>query len=162
MVQRKINIKDLKDFLEYCPETGNLFWKNKKTKPAGCLHKKVGYKVITISGKQYYQHRVIWAMNHGSWPKNTIDHINGNRLDNRISNLRDVPHFFNMLNQNNAAKTNKCGVIGVRKQRNKWRASIRINGRVTHLGIFEDLEDAKQAYLTAKEKRLSDVCHMTN
>ena len=77
--------------------------------------------------------------------KNSIDHINGNKLDDRISNLRNVTHQHNGFNQ-------KCKGYCYNKRTKKYQAYIRLNGKLKYLGLFENEQDAEKAYLNAKDK----------
>jgi len=146
----------LRDLLDYDPETGVLTWRHRPCgaknfnaryagKEAGCLLP-IGYRQLTIDNERFCAHRVAWAIHHGRWPENQIDHINGVRNDNRISNLRDVSHQENHRNQA-IPKSNKSGVIGVHwnKRLRKWRAQIKIGGQQKHLGCFNCVADAAAA-----------------
>ena len=86
----------------------------------------------------------------GSWPIGEIDHVNGDRGDNRIANLRDVDHKTNSQNERRARAINTSGFLGVSKQGNKWQASIRHGGKQLYLGLFAAKEEAHSAYLAAK------------
>jgi len=106
-----------------------------------------GYNIGGIHGKNYRAHRVIWAMVHGEWPDSQLDHINRDKADNRISNLRLASNT-----QNNANRTPLLGstskYLGVtwHKLRGKWQAGIVSRTKRTHLGLFEQEEDAALAY----------------
>src|SRR6185369_5842834 len=93
---------------------------------------------------------------HGEWPKHDIDHINGDIIDNRIANLRDVPRLLNMQNQRRAQAKNATGFLGVTqdKKRGTYHPKIRIPGEKNprHLGTFRTAEAAHEAYLEAKRK----------
>jgi hypothetical protein len=89
----------------------------------------------------------------GEMPKGQVDHINGDRADNRWENLRDVPKLLNALNQKRHS-TNKSGVTGVRfaAHTNKWMAYIGHDNRMHHLGVFDTLEEAAEARWEAEEQ----------
>ena len=111
-----------------------------------------GYKYyrIKINKKDYLLSRIVYKAHNNDWDitdnsmNNFIDHINNNSLDNRIENLRILTHQQNLWN------TNAKGYYW-NKQNNKWHAQIRINDKKKFLGLFENEEDAHQAYLNAKE-----------
>ena len=109
-----------------------------------------GHKTGRINDKFFYAHRIVWAMHTGSWPEAEIDHINGSPADNRIENLRDVPHKQNLRNQS-IRKNNTSGELGVRfyRPRKKWSASITVNGKTAHLGSYQTKEEATAARLAA-------------
>ena len=165
----------LKKFLTYDIETGNFTWnarsrKHFKTesafgtwntrfagKPAGYewtqKRARTSYLIIGIDGIQYRAHRLAWLYVHGKWPDNQIDHIDGNGLNNRLENLRDVTARENSINQK-TPRDNTSGVKGVywHKVGKKWVAQIMINGKVKYLGLFTTLAAAKAAREAADEK----------
>lgn len=111
-----------------------------------------GYSVISVDGVEYLAHRLAWLYVHGSWPIEDIDHINGVRTDNFISNLRDVSPTINMQNRRKCSRNNRCGVLGVcwHKATKKWRACIRFGGRQKSLGYFHTVADAYEARKAAE------------
>lgn len=161
----------LKEALDYNPDTGIFVWRARpinhfKTsrgfnifnavyahKAAGCIDKFHGYLQITIDGKLYPAHRLVWAYVHGEFPVNDIDHISHDRSDNRISNLREATRAQNTRNQT-MRKTNKSGFNGVSwaKTKGKYVAQIRTNGKAVHLGQFSDIKDAIAARQAANIK----------
>lgn len=147
----------LQELLSYDPETGVFAWKKRTGRCsagaiAGCQDDR-GYVVLSIDGKRYYAHRLAWLYSTGQFPSKNIDHINGEKFDNRIKNLRDVNTQTNLQNLKKAMVTNKStGILGVRKLRGKFLAQITIEGKETHLGTFNSVEDAHAVYLQAKRR----------
>jgi hypothetical protein len=136
----------------YDPQTGEIKWlKSRGRVKAGAVAGNVcpmyGYRIIGYEGHNYRAHRIAWLLVHGVWP-NIIDHINGDRLDNRLSNLRDGTHAENNMNQAKPKRANPY--LGVSAFRGKWRAVIQVSGKQKHLGVFNTPEDAAQAYIEAK------------
>ena len=119
---------------------------------AGTIHHATGYRRIRVNGKQYRAHRLIWFMVHGKFPVNMLDHINGNKLDNRISNLREATHQENMQNKTKARLDNKSGFLGVSLNKGRFRANIKLNGKLKYLGLFDTPKEAHEAYLKAKRE----------
>ena len=109
-----------------------------------------GYLDGAILGKGVLAHRVIWAMTHGRWPVG-VDHINGDRRDNRIANLREADQAENVKNLR-IRSDNKTGVAGVTKLRNGWSARIKSGNVQTYLGRFATLEDAIAAREAAQRR----------
>lgn len=118
---------------------------------AGCVNN-AGYRVIRIDKKLYLLHRLAWLFIHGSWPKYIIDHIDGNRLNNRLDNLRDLQKAQNHHNLKGPQKNSTTGFLGVtfNKHRKHFVAQIAINGRGIYIGSFATADAAHQAYLIAK------------
>lgn len=106
--------------------------------------------LVQLRGHKVLAHRIAWALQHGEWPQGEIDHINGDRQDNRIENLRDVPSFVNKQNLRSATKRNRLGILGVHARRGKFRAFISVDGAVRALGTFHSAIEAHAAYLAAK------------
>ena len=116
---------------------------------------KYGYLSAKIKNKTYYVHRLIWTLCNGDIPNGfDIDHINGCRSDNSMSNLRLVTRSENNRNLRVAKKNSKTKLLGAsfHKATGKYVAQINDNGKVKHLGLFESALDAHNAYLIAKRK----------
>lgn len=111
-----------------------------------------GYHSGTIMGRPYLAHRVAWALHHGYWPIEQIDHVNGIRDDNRIVNLREATSAQNAANRKIAA-VNTSGAKGVSliKKTRKWRVQIEKNGEKHHIGTFETFVEARAAYAGASK-----------
>ena len=109
------------------------------------------YRTITINNKPFLVHRIAYYMVHGNCP-DYIDHINNDKLDNRVENLRSVTSTQNQCNHL-LKKTNKSGVKGLSwaKTQNKWFACIRYKGKNRNLGYFEDKEMCKEFIQLARE-----------
>lgn len=156
-MESKITLEELKKQLHYCAETGD-FTRLHTTGRHGC-HKagvvagtKTGrYISIELDGRRYQAHRLAWLYVFGVWPKE-LDHINQNKRDNRICNLREVSRKENMQNVT-LHKHNTSGVKGVawHKQRNKWRAYIFVDYKQISLGVFDFFDDAVSARRTAEK-----------
>ena len=98
-------------------------------------------------GRQY-AHRLAWLFVHGRWPHGDIDHINGDKLDNRIGNLRECSRSENQRNHGLTTR-NRSGFKGVSQRRDRWIATIVVHGKQSYLGTFEAPEQAAIAYLDA-------------
>jgi hypothetical protein len=145
--------------LSYCPETGILTWRERVSKAVkqGDIAGNFSAKYVTIGyrGKIYKAHRLAWLLTHGEWPDGLIDHINGDKHDNRLHNLRVVDAAGNSQNVRKPNRRNKSGFIGVIFFQKKWRASITVDRKTRWLGDFATPEEAHEAYLTAKRKHHS-------
>lgn len=113
---------------------------------------KAGYLRTRILGKLYYNHHLVWFLHHGAWPL-ALDHINGDRADNRLENLRICNQRQNMHNARKHSN-NRTGVKGVgwRPDKQRYRARIVINGKETCLGHFLTLEEARSVVEAARTK----------
>ena len=113
-----------------------------------------GYIRLRVLGGSYAAHRLAWAWEGGAEPKGQIDHINGDRADNRIKNLRDVDVPTNRENQRNARADNSLGVQGVRRRpTGRYEARLWVEGRSIQLGTFLSAEAASAAYVAEKRNR---------
>jgi hypothetical protein len=132
-------------------------------KVAGSINKVKGYRNIRIGCAQYRAHRLVYAWHHGACSADLqIDHINGNRLDNRIENLRLATHAQN--NQNVSKRRNNTSDfkgVSLHQQSRKFRAQICINGRKKHLGIFATAQEAGHAYAQAAAQLHGDFTHQS-
>ena len=144
----------LHELFEY--RDGSLYWKVTRPhvyigKEAGCIGDR-GYSRIVINNKMYRTHRIIFLMHHGYLPTE-IDHIDGDKLNNKIENLRSATRSQNLLNKKISSK-NTSGVKGVSwsKDRNKWEVQMYVNGTKKFVGRFDDLEVAKAMAISFREK----------
>lgn len=112
-----------------------------------------GYKYGNFQGKPRFAHRIIWAHRYGEHPNGEIDHIDGDRANNAIDNLRCVSRTQNMRNMK-VSDRNKSGIVGVywSKGRQKWVANISLGRRTVYLGIFSDINDAARARQEAERR----------
>lgn len=155
---------ELKSYLHYNPETGIFTWA-KRTSKSVCIGEIAGntsfygYIEIRLLGKLYKAHRLAWLYVYGKLPSGDIDHINRIRNDNRIENIRDIPHSLNIINQK--LKTNNTsGIRGVSwdKSRNKWEVKLYINGKSKSLGRFDSLIDAKNKHTSVFNELYGHIC----
>jgi hypothetical protein len=145
----------LQQVLDYSPETGVF---TRRLKQPGVAQGKIsgsmtkdGYVVTSVDSKLYKCHRLAWLYMTGSWPQGQIDHINGNRSDNRFENLRDVTQTQNIQNQRKAQRHNKAtGILGIFKNGSGFAARISHNNTKIYLGTFKTTEEAEAAYIAAK------------
>jgi hypothetical protein len=145
----------LRTLLSYDPATGEFKWIGRLgTKAvigsvAGTVSPK-GYRVIFVKGQGYMAHRLAWLFITGSEPEDQIDHINGNRDDNRACNLRSVNNAVNCRNKAQPTRNNKSGIRGVHERNGKYVAAIGFEGRKMVLGNYRTAEHAGEAYALAK------------
>ena len=156
------------DFINYNPETGCMTWRKRDSnlfsskrsasvwnaryagKKVGTLSKN-GYCMASINNKSFYLHRVAFEIMTGRKP-HKVDHINGDRTDNKWSNLREVSDEQNARNMG-VQRHRGTGVMGVRMTRNgNFAAHIRLDGRQIHLGTFKTIEEAAEKRLEASRK----------
>ena len=151
MPGRKSELGDL----DYDRATGIFSWnKSVSNKPSGRVAGAVrpnGYICVSVGGRKWYAHRLAWFLVYGEEPQGQIDHINGDRADNRISNLRVVTCSENLENQRRPRSNNSSGFLGVVRKGNRWGARITKAGVVHSLGWFGSPEEARLAYLAAKK-----------
>ena len=150
------------DYLRQCfvydPDTGVLTWLLRKAyriqigDVAGSPTDR-GYLCVRLDGSNYKVHRIVWAMYAGLAAARPLDHVNGVKSDNRISNLREASSSENGRNTS-AYRNNTSGYKGVswHKRIGKWGSAIRLYGRVRHLGYFTEIEDAAAAYAAASKE----------
>lgn len=148
----------LHELLSYDPETGVFTRKIKVgNMPAGSIAggiRKDGYLQISVDYVRILTHRLAWLYVHGSFPAGDIDHIDGNRQNNAISNLRDVDRATNLQNLKRPKRTNKStGFLGVtRLGDDRFMAQITVNKAYRYIGTFSTPEAASEAYLTEKRR----------
>lgn len=145
---------ELRRLLSYDPETGVFTWRTtvnsraKEGSRAGCDAD--GYRKIGFAGRQQYAHRLAWLYMTGEWPINFVDHINGNKADNRWCNLRQATLAENVRNSR-PHKDGKTGLKGVcfDKAKQRYQAGIRVDGKFVFLGRFNCPTAAHFAYCRA-------------
>ena len=162
--------EDLKQLLDYDPASGQLTWKERPLEmfsrkqdwlrfnrryagqPAFTAVNHWGYLVGGIHNKIYRAHRVIWALVHGNNP-DQVDHIDGDKLNNSLANLREVTGQENQQNMKRS-KSNQSGVTGVCWDNTKqlWKATIGVDCKTVNLGRFPTKEEAIAVRLAAEKE----------
>jgi hypothetical protein len=151
MNESDLSLSLVLEMLEYQPETGALLQRKARPKvKVGSLAGVVtpyGYRYIQLQGRKYAAHRLIWYIEHGSFPPHDIDHIDGNKLNNKITNLREATRKQNCENKG-AQKNNKLGIRGVsyNQRLRKYVAQIQHNGINQYIGLYTDPQEASKAY----------------
>jgi len=148
----------LKQVLYYEPETGVFTWiadprvgpKRKGSEAGTGRAHPNGYRQITVDQRSYYAHRLAWLYMTGAWPNDEMDHINGEKSDNSLANLREADSSTNKQNRRLAYRNNKIGLLGVTKHRGRFRATIRVDGHYKFLGLYSSPAEAQAAYVKAK------------
>lgn len=161
----KVSVEFLRECFDY--RDGELFWKERPAhhfkrqadhitfikrsagKPAGRSEPK-GYMCVKLRLNGWpvciSVHRIVWAMHYGKWPEQTIDHIDRNKKNNRIENLRDVSMSVNLQNRGNPDAT---GFLGVTKAGARFKADTKFGTKHVYLGTFDTPEQAHDAYVRA-------------
>jgi hypothetical protein len=157
---KTLTASKLRELLDYNATTGKFRWRttgkgrcriNGGDQPGYIGNH--GYRSIGVLGREYLAHRLAWLYVYGDWPSKFTDHINLNKLDNRITNLRAASKSQNSANRR-APKSNTSGFKGVCWSwiANKWLAGIMVNGKAQHLGYFSTREAAHLAYRAAAKR----------
>jgi hypothetical protein len=146
----------IRQLLGYDPETGVLRrLTSSRWAPAGPTGSvgQNGYAYVSFDGKKELVHRVAWFLMTGEWPRGDIDHINGDPLDMRWRNLRDVDRRTNNENRHRVRCDNlSSGMAGVSRMRSRWRARLVVDGATHYLGVFDTPDEASAVYLHAKRQ----------
>lgn len=146
-----LTLEVLRARLNYDPETGVFRWSARHAiclaagDVAGSINAKTRYREIKLAYRSYLAHRLAWFHVHGELPRGQIDHINGNRDDNRIANLRDVSASQNMLNRHKV-QANAIGYPGLYMKRGRYGARVMVDGRFRYLGTYDTPEQAHAVY----------------
>jgi hypothetical protein len=154
-----------RQLLDYNPDTGVFTWavttnnRAPKGSVAGATqaNRTTSYRKIRFNGVTYYAHRLAWMLHFGSIPEGmVIDHVNGNGLDNRLSNLRLCTQAENSRNRTGRSASEKPKGITFDKSRGKWAAQIKKDYKLIHLGRFDTAEAAHHAYTQAAKELFGD------
>lgn len=155
-----LTVSRIREVLDFYPESGELVWIKKISANTvlGSIAGTVasgGYMQVGIDKRIYRYHHIVWFLFYGKWPASELDHINGDRKDNRVCNLRESDRSTNLANTKTPAN-NTSGFKGVLfcrdKKSKRWRACIGVNNKTVHLGYFDTAQSAHEAYATAAVK----------
>ncbi len=153
-----LTLERLRGLIDYNADTGAMTWRVKRGRTAlaggicGTPHPHDRYLMVKIDGRSYKLHRLAWLYVYGEWPTEDVDHIDGDRGNNRIANLRALSRKENAQNRRRAHAGNLTGLLGVSPWAKKYRARIMESGVQRHLGLFDTAEEAHAAYVAAKRR----------
>lgn len=141
----------IQQYFNYNPVDGKLYNKISRSmaragNESASMRKEHRYRTLFFQGKFYTEHCVIWNLHYGNIPDGySIDHINGNRSDNRLINLRCIPHRYNMQNQKLSKNKSYSRIPGVlyEARTNKYRVRLMVDGSYKSFGYFEDVKHAE-------------------
>lgn len=147
--------EELLRILDYNPEAGDFTWKVSRSNRVKVGQKtgylmKCGYLLVNINYRPEYAHRLAWLYTYGRWPCEMVDHKNGNRSDNRLSNLREATARQNAGNSRTRKTRKTPGSRGVSLRNGQWVARIGPEGK--HLGRFSTEQEAATAFATAAKE----------
>lgn len=163
-------VERLNQLIDYDPVSGSLKWKpraesefdgkypssrlanlwNKQFAGQECgCDNGAGYVVARINRVSIKAHRIAFAIFHGRWPDGMIDHVNGDKSDNRIANLREASRSQNLQNQRKRKGSSKFKGVTWHSAANKWHSQIRLNKENHRLGYFDNEREAAEAYDSA-------------
>lgn len=158
------SLERVRDLLTYEPATGLFRWRATRGRVmagdiAGAMQSS-GYRQIMVDGQRLLSGRLAWFYVTGSWPTHEIDHINCDRDDDRFSNLREATRSENNQNRRASGRSLIKGAFWVTRQQ-KWRASIKRNGRTMQLGMFDTAEAAGAEYARAAAEHYGKFARAT-
>jgi hypothetical protein len=130
---------------------GDLYWKDSGAKVGGCVNRG-GYKVMGFRNKNYLIHRIVYLMFHGYLPK-FIDHVDNDRVNNKLENLRPASPSQNLWNASlRPTNTSGCKGVSWHKKTKKWQVKLSVDRVLKHFGYFDDLELADLVAIEARTK----------
>lgn len=152
-----LDLEFARGLIAYDPETGKLTWKRPPRRGVGLksvvggMHLK-GYRTITINGEAFLAANLIWFLVHGEWPEESIDHINKDRADDRLCNLRQADQTHNNFNTK-IRSNNTTGVTGVSfsKSKKKYVVGLKKHGKYVCHEYFSTLNEAVAARQMAEQ-----------
>lgn len=163
MKTARLSVDRLRSLLDYDPETGAFRWRVSRGRVkagtvAGTQHHS-GYRQINLDGTLYLSHQLAWLHFYGVPQDRELDHINGDKADNRIVNLRLATHAQNAWNV--VRRPGRSGYVGASPDGNRFAARIKCNGKKIHLGSFATAAQAHAAYRVAKRRLHGEFAHMS-